>query len=221
MREGLFCGPDNLRAVLPWRNGLTIRLVGLAAVTFGLLGCPAPRPIKYYEVNYVNPGTPVAPDAIDATLMVHLFETSRLYLDDKIVYGFEGPEMGTYESSRWAEPPVAIMQSALVRGLRATGRFKAVYTLRSDANGRFILAGHLYDFKEVDTNPMVARLDFDVRLRDRSTGLTVWNHTYSHDEPAADKTINALVVAMDKNVQRSVQEVDAGLEAYFRANPVK
>jgi len=58
-------------------------------------------------------------------------------------------------------------------------------------------------------------------LRDRKTGLTVWNHVYNHDEPVSEKSINAFVLAMDKNVQRSVQEVQAGLEEYFRAHPLK
>jgi uncharacterized protein (UPF0548 family) len=56
-------------------------------------------------------------------------------------------------------------------------------------------------------------------LRDRKTGDAVWNHIYSHDEPASEKNIAAFVEAMNKNVQRSVQEIQAGLEEYFRAHP--
>jgi ABC-type uncharacterized transport system auxiliary subunit len=106
--------------------------------------------------------------------------------------------------------------------LRSSGRFKAVYTLRADPNGRFILAGHLYDFKEVDSaQAVVARLNYEVRLRDRKLGTTVWEHTYTHDEPATEKTVSAFVVAMDKNVQRSVQDIQASLEEYFRAHPIQ
>jgi ABC-type uncharacterized transport system auxiliary subunit len=186
-----------------------------------LAGCGAPKPIKYYAVNYPTKST-VAPDAVNASLMVRPFESSPLYLDDKIVYGFDSPEMGTYEYSRWANSPVEIMQIALVRGLRSTGRFQAVYTVRSDPNGRFILGGHLYDFKEVDSSSNVlARLTFIVYLRDRKTGKTVWDYSYNHDEPASEKSISAFVQAMDKNLDRSVQEVDAGLQKYFSANPVQ
>ena len=42
-----------------------------------------------------------------------------------------------------------------------------------------------------------------------------------YDEPASEKTVTSFVVAMDKNIQRSVQDVQAGLEEYFRANPVQ
>ena len=182
-----------------------------------LSGCGAPRPIKYYQITYPTSET-VGSNAIDATLMVRLFEASHLYLDDKIVYCLNGPEMGTYDTHRWGEPPVEILQNALVRGLRATGRFATVYTVRSDVPSRFILGGHLYNFDEVDASPMIARLSYEVRLRDRKTGTTVWTHVYSHDEPATEKSVNAFVVAMDKNVHRSIGEVESGLEEYFHSH---
>jgi len=206
--------------------GRSDRPCSLAALAFSILlaalsGCGgAHKPIKYYQITYPTSGT-MAPDAVDTVLMVRTFESSHLYLDDKIVYGMDSPEMGTYEYQRWVEPPVEILQDSLVRGLRASGRFKGVYTMRSDINGQFVLGGRLYDFKEVDGSTIVARLSYETRLRDRKTGLTVWNHVYNHDEPVSEKSINAFVLAMDKNVQRSVQEVQAGLEEYFRAHPLK
>jgi len=189
----------------------------LVTLVCGQAGC-AGRPIKYYQLTYPE-AVPAAPDAINTTILVGPLEASRLYLDDKIVYGFAGPEMGTYQSQRWAAPSVEILQNSLVRGLRASGRFKAVYTIRSDVNAQYVLRGHLYDFKEVDLNPMVARLNYEVLLRNRKTGDVVWNHIYSHDEPASEKKVSAFAEAMNKNVQRSVQEIQASLEEYFRAHP--
>lgn len=200
-------------------NPCWYHFIFFVAFALPLGGCGGTRPIKYYQLNYPASSL-VANDAVNTTLMVRLFEASHLYLDDKIVYGFDSPEMGIYETQRWAEPPVESLQIALVRGLRASGRFRAVYTLRSDINGRFIVAGQLYEFREVDTSPMVARLSYEVRLRDRKTSSTVWSHLYAHDEPATEKTVTAFVLAMDKNVQRSVQEVQGGLEEYFRSHPV-
>jgi ABC-type uncharacterized transport system auxiliary subunit len=192
----------------------------LLVLTVALSGCGSTRPIKYYQITYPAAAT-ASPDSMDVILMVRTFESSHLYLDDKIVYGMDSPEMGTYEYQRWAEPPVQILQDSLVRGLRASGRFKGVYGLHSDINGDFILAGHLYDFKEVDSSTILARLSYEVRLRDRKSGLTVWNYVYNHDEPVSDKTVPAFVQAMDKNVRGSVQEVQAALEQYFHAHPLK
>jgi len=209
-----------LRTALRRSTRTASSMVVLFVLIFSMSGCGSTRPIKYYQINLPSAGA-AAPDAIDAVLMVRTFDSSHLYLDDKIVYGFDSPEMGTYEYQRWVEPPVGMLQDSLVRGLRASGRFKGVYSLRSDINGNFILGGHLYDFKEVDGSAIVARLSYETRLRDRKTGSTVWSYTYSHDEPVSEKSISAFVQAMDKNVQRSVQEVQTGLEQYFRAHPLK
>jgi ABC-type uncharacterized transport system auxiliary subunit len=211
--------PHSMRS----KNTLIIRVAMLTSsllLALALAGCGSSRPIKYYQVTYPTKSF-VAQDAINATLMVRIFDASHLYLDNKIVYGFDSPEMGTYEYQRWADPPVEMLQNALVRGLRSTGHFKAVYTLRSDPDGRFILAGHLYDFKEVDGANIVARLSYEVRLRDRKSGTVVWNHSYSYDEPVSEKSVSAFVIAMDKNLQRSVEDIQAGLDEYFRTNPVQ
>jgi ABC-type uncharacterized transport system auxiliary subunit len=184
------------------------------------VGCGGSRPIKYYEVNYPAK-TEAGPGAINTTITVRPFDASRLYMDNRIVYGFNSPEMGMYQYHRWVDPPVGMLQTELVRGLSASGAFKAVYTLRPGAEGRFLLGGDLYDFKEVDDAKIVARLNYDVRLRDRKTGTIVWEYSYNHDEPAAEKTVSSFVMAMDKNLQQSVQEIRAGLEEYFRAHPVE
>jgi ABC-type uncharacterized transport system auxiliary subunit len=198
-------------------------LTGLAALAMALFvaGCGSVKPIKYYQISYPSTAPPPSQDAINTTLLVRQFEASHLYLSDQIVYGFDSPQLGTYQTERWAEPPVEMLQDALVRGLRASGRFRAIYTIRSDVSGQYILGGHLYDFKEVDATSIVARLVYEVRLRNRKSGTTVWSHMYNHDEPASEKSVSAIASAMDKNVQRSVQEVQAALEEYFRANPPK
>ncbi len=62
---------------------------------------------------------------------------SHLYRDDRIVYSSGGTQMGTYEYQRWAEPPTEMVEEILLRELRTSGRYHAVYTHRSNVNGDF------------------------------------------------------------------------------------
>ena len=203
-------------------RGITIGLAvfGMFLLTVVLAGCGSMKPIKYYHLSYPSE-TPVTETAVDATIMVRPFETSHLYMDDKIVYAFSSPEMGTYEYQRWEEPPVEMLQNALVRGLRSSGKFAGVYTIRAEASAQYSLSGHLYEFKELEGEPLVARLTYEARLRDRKSGVVVWTHPYRHDEPASQKSVTSFVEAMDRNVNRSVEEVQAGLLEYFQAHPPK
>jgi ABC-type uncharacterized transport system auxiliary subunit len=183
-----------------------------ALLAAGVAGCGSIKPVKYYQLTH--PATAVLPAAsstVDAAILVRLFQTSHLYREDRIVYGGEGEQLGLYENHRWVEPPVELLQDALARGLRSSGHFRAVTTLRSDANSDFSLNGHLYAFREVSTGGVVARLNFDVELMDMKLGKVIWRHTYNHDEPASGKTVADIAAAMDKNVQLSVQEIHDGI----------
>jgi ABC-type uncharacterized transport system auxiliary subunit len=107
----------------------------------------------------------------------------------------------------------------MLRQLRASSRYRAVYTLRSDVHGDFLLHGRLYDFKEVSEKSDVARVTMELELRNIKTATTVWTHFYSHDEPTAGKDVDAIVAALDKNVQQGIAECRASLDEYFAAHP--
>ncbi|PYT97661.1 MAG: hypothetical protein DMG38_18965 [Acidobacteria bacterium] len=187
-----------------------------------LSGCGAARPSKYYQLTV--PGErPAAPgaDPVAATLLFGPLSASHLYREDRIVYSGGGEQMGTYEYQRWAEPPTEMIQMVLLRRLRSSGHYKSVYAERSNASGDFLIRGHLYDFKEVSASTMVARLTFELEMRDLKSGVTVWTRYYSHDESVAGKDVPAIVAALNRNVQLASEEMLASLEQYFAEHPFK
>jgi ABC-type uncharacterized transport system auxiliary subunit len=129
--------------------------------------------------------------------------------------------MGTYETERWSEPPIEMMQMVLLRKLRSSGRYRDVNTLRSGAHGDYLLRGRLYDFKEVSGKSLVARLSFDLELHDTKTNGTVWTYTYNFDEPVSGKDVSSVVAALDRNVQRAAGDVAGALDQFFTAHPPK
>jgi ABC-type uncharacterized transport system auxiliary subunit len=194
-------------------------LLGAITVTAIAAGCGAARPVKYYQLTV--PGNMAAPSdasTFPITLLVGPLLGSHLYRDDRIVYS-SGETMGMYDTHRWSSAPTEMMQEVLFRELRASGKYKAVNMLRSNARGDYILNGRLYDFKEVTGNSFVARVAVEYDLRDLKTGATVWSHFYSHDEPVSGKEVSAVVSAMDRNVQGIVTQVQAGVAEYFQQHP--
>ena len=184
-------------------------------------GCGSARRIKYYQLT-VPGGIAPAGDAgaFPVTLSVGPLTASHLYREDQIVYSTAGEGMGLYQSQRWAEPPTEMIQEVVFRELRMSGRYRTVNTLRSNAHGDFLLQGRLYDFKEVAGNPLLARVAMEYQMRDTKSGATVWSQYYSHDEPVSGKDVNAVVAALDRNVQGIVGQIKVGLEQYFAAHPV-
>ncbi len=188
-----------------------------------LSGCvSAARPAKYYQLTVPSDaGVVEKEDPVPVRLLVGGLMTTHLYREDRIVYG-NGPEqLGTYEYQRWAEPPTEMIQEVLLRELRASGHYRAVHVRRSNMPGDFAIRGHLYDFKEVDGPATSTRVTLELEMRDLKTSATVWNHYYTHDEPASGKEVPAVVAALDKNVQRAVKEIVESLDQYFASHPVK
>jgi len=186
-----------------------------------LAGCGAARPNKYYELTI--PGDtnadPPAASVYPVSILVGPLNTSHLYREDHIVYSSGSENMGTYEYQRWAEPPAEMIQDVLFRSLRSSGRYRSVYSLRSSVRGDYLLHGHLYDFKEVNSSGALGRLTLELELRDTKSGATVWTHLYNHDEPASGKDVSAVVAALNRNVQRAAAEFAASLDQYFSTHP--
>jgi cholesterol transport system auxiliary component len=190
-------------------------LLGALAVSLAS-GCGATRPSKYYQLTVPGDLAPAAdPRPYPVTLLLGPLRASHLYREDHIVYSSNGESMGTYEFQRWAQPPTEMIQEILLRQLRTSGRYREVDLLRSNARGDFLLLGRLFDFKEISGNALVARLTVEWELRDMKTASTVWTLYYTHDEPVNGKDMSAVVAALNRNVQRTVDEVKSGLVQFF------
>ncbi len=205
-----------------WRMQMTSTVRILVAAMAGVLcSCGAARPNKYYQLTIPSETTQArAAQPFAVTLLVTPITTSHLYRGDQVVYS-TGSEMGTYTSQRWAEPPSEMLAEMLVRGLRESGRYRAVYSQASSAHGDYLLRGHLYDFKEVSGSTLLARVTVELELRELKTGATVWTHFYTYDEPVAHKDVRAVITALDRNAQRGIGEFSSSLTEYFESHLAK
>jgi ABC-type uncharacterized transport system auxiliary subunit len=194
----------------------------LSLIAVVLSGCGAPKPIRYYQLNLPSDAsTRSTADPYPITLVLAPFFSSHLYREDRIVFANNAEGMGTYQYQRWAAPPTEMIQAMMIRQLRNAGRFREIYAARSAVRGDYLLRGQLYDFKEVSAGTVVARVSFDMELRDTKTNLTVWRKSYNQDEPVTGKTPADVVAALDKNIDRGIREITTGLDQYFSANPPK
>lgn len=192
----------------------------LAMIIAGsLAGCGATRPMQYYQLTVPADVHHAEANASGISLALGPLAASHLYREDRIVFSSGPQQMGTYEFQRWTEPPAEMIEEVLLRELRASGRYREVFTQRSASHADYVLRGRLYDFKEVSGSPLQARVTVEFELKDMKSGTTVWSHYYNHDEPVSGKDVPAMVAALDHNVQRGVGEVKASLEQYFSTVP--
>jgi ABC-type uncharacterized transport system auxiliary subunit len=210
----------NRRVVLPMHPKFAAAFLLLSVVLAA--GCGAARPSKYYQLTMPSDlGADPPSDPYPVSLLLGTLMASHLYREDRIVYSSSGEGMGTYEYHRWAEPPTEMIEEVLLRELRTSGRYRGVNFVRSGARGDYVISGRLYDFKEISASPISARVTFELSMRDNKTASSVWSHYYSHDEPVSGKDVSAVVAALNRNVQRGINECRSSLNEYFSAHPVQ
>ena len=217
---------SNLRSTesRPRGSASSAALTALAiALCVLLTNCGSPRPVKYFSIQ--GPPPPAAaqsPTQYPVTIIVGHITAPLLLRDDRMVYSNGAVEMGSDSYNRWAEQPTDMIENLLVQNLRATGQFRSIQRMSSSGKGDYILRGHLSAFNEVDSPGITARVTLDLELLQTKTGSVVWTlPTYSHDEPVGEKTVTAIVLALQTNVRTAIQEATSSLTQYFATHPDK
>ena len=183
--------------------------------------CGASRPVRYYVLD-TPPAPVVNPSAVyPVSLLVGRPSGTHLYRDDRLVYGNGQVQLGTYEYERWLETPVDMIQDILMSTLRASGQYRSVSRVSSNVRGDYILRGHIYSISEVDNfekgkkTDVTARVSLQLELYDPSARAIVWSDSYTHDEPVNGKTVQDVVLALDRNISSGVHELAQSLGQYF------
>jgi ABC-type uncharacterized transport system auxiliary subunit len=183
-----------------------------------LSGCGHPKAIRYYTVQSAT-APALSTNARSVSLVVGTISGPEIFRGSPIAYRVGTNEIGTYQYSQWVDPPVMMVQSSLIRVLKASGNYQSVTSLGSAADGQFLVRGRLYDFEEVDGGSITGLVSMEFELLDRKSGKIVWTHFYSQSEPVQSKEMSAIVAALDANLDRGLKEVAAGLNQYISANP--
>lgn len=192
------------------RNGS----VALSLFALILCGCGSTKPIRYYTLQSTTAPS-ISTGAPSLSLVVGNISGPDIFRDSPIAYRVGTNEIGTYQLSRWVEPPVEMVQSRLIHTLRSTGNYTSVDSLGSSSVGQFLVRGRLYDFEEVDGANISGLVSMEFELYDRKSGKVVWSHSYSQSEPVQSKEISAIVTALEANLDRGLKETATSLSQYF------
>src|SRR5579863_6283726 len=130
--------------------------VVLSLFALMLCGCVGTKPIHYYTIQ--SSTAPALSSGTQSTsLLVARISGAEFLRGTPIAYRVGTNEIGTYEFSRWVEPPVEMVQISLIRALKSSGNYISVNSLGSSSDGQYVVRGRLYDFEEVD-GPTIAGL---------------------------------------------------------------
>lgn len=168
MKKGIFC-------------------VLLAVLAMMIQGCGAfqtpSRQVELYTPAYPAPEAVKPDETLPARLVVKPFRASAPYRTDRMVYADNAYRRNTYTYHRWISKPAEMVDSFIVRDIRAAQIAAAVCT---DAcqNPTHILEGTVTEFYEDDSrDPWTAVLAISITLSEKapaaSDGPVLLQKTYS------------------------------------------
>ena len=188
--------------IRPWRLAL------LAALLVACLsGCgKPPMLVNQYLLDY--PAPVVGGKAkIPAAVKVDLFSVAQAFNTNAMVYQPQPFQSQSYNYSRWRANPGYLVADYLIRDLRESGLFKAVFGPDSSAEHRFKLEGGVAEFQEVDAaDGWKASLALTVTLLDTTQQelpqRVVFQKNYRVLEPLPEKTPQGLAQGMSRAMEQ-------------------
>jgi ABC-type uncharacterized transport system auxiliary subunit len=186
-----------------------LMLKSLAVVGLALLVCGCGKPpmlVHQYLLEY--PAPPLTGASLNADLKVERFAVAQAYNTTSMIYQPQAFKSQAYKYHRWRVNPGYLVTDYLVRDLRNSGRFTAVFTYESSEKTRFVLEGGVEDFQELD-NPDAwqAALALVVTLIDTSQeGVpqkVVFQKSYRVTEPMVAQTPQGLAESMSRAMEQA------------------
>ena len=186
----------------PWLPAL------LAALLVACLsGCgKPPMLVNQYLLEYPAPVTG-GKTKIPAEVKVDLFSVAQAFNTNAMVYQPQSFQSQSYNYSRWRANPGNLVTDYLIRDLRESGLFKAVFGPDSSGNYRFRLEGGVSEFQEVDAaDGWQASLALTVTLLDTTQEelpqRVVFQKNYRVLEPLPEKTPQGLAQGMSRAMEQ-------------------
>ena len=193
----------------PYR--FTVRLLaifgGFLTLALLLTGCGKP-PVTVYKhlLEYPSPELPRLPQVPEG-LKVELFSVAQAFNSTNMVYRPTSYQSETYRYHRWRVNPGQLVTDFLLRDLRQSRLFAAVFGYDRTANPRFQLEGAVEEFQEVNAGDVwTAVLAVNITLLDTTkeeiTQRVLFQKNYRAAEPIIDRTPQGLAAAMSRAMER-------------------
>lgn len=170
-----------------------------------LLGCAGVQtaaPPEYYTLEYTLPRAQgLAPQ--DDILKLERFSTVQVFGGTAMRYSTAPFVLNAHYRQRWSVGPADLVTDCLLRDLRATGLFRAVFSYRDTETARYRLEGTVTEFFEDQrATDRKAVLSLNVTLLDMSRGerpdRILFQKSYAQSEPIAEGKAAGLAQGMSR-----------------------
>jgi len=175
------------------------------------LGAKPAYLVNQYTLEYTSPVLKEMAQ-INELIKVERFSVAQTFDTLAMVYK-EGPNLRNIDAyNRWRTKPGDMVTDYLVRDLRNSGLFRAVFSYNDSQETRYLLEGQVDEFLEVsEKGGRKAVLSLNVTFLDlkkkETVGKVIFQRDYEFVELFAEKTPEALAQGMSRAMEKFSKQV--------------
>lgn len=159
-----------------------------------------PYEMTQYILQYPPPtvqGLSALPDLI----RIERFSVAQSFAGTAMVYKTSPSKVGIYNNTRWRVNPADMVTDYLLRDVRNSGLFRAVFSYRDTEDTRFMVEGTVEEFLEADEGSTgKAVLGINITFLDQKQkelpSRILFQRRYHFTEPLREQTSEALATSM-------------------------
>jgi cholesterol transport system auxiliary component len=180
--------------------------------------------VKHYVLEYPLPWVEGI-QRFDQLLKVERFSVSPTFNSTAMVYRENPFGRDAYHYERWRVNPGDMVTDLVVRDLRNSGLFRAVFTYHDAEETRFLLEGQVEEFLELEEkDSWKATLGVHITFLDLTKSeraeKVVFQRSYRFVEPFAEKTPEGLAAGMSKAMEKFSRQLIRDLEQTMKEGRV-
>jgi ABC-type uncharacterized transport system auxiliary subunit len=197
-----------------------LKALAMLAILAALTGCGGKlRYPSYYTLNLPPAPDPPAQENVRTSIAVREFQSPSYLRQGPIVYRTTPEEIGFYEYHRWAEDPRALVTSAIIDHLRASGHFSVVSNYDGRPDMDYIFSGKLEKLEELDYHDGVkVEVAMSAQIIRVATGTTVWSNAVSEVGTVPKRTVPGVVSQMNRTMELAINKLLSTAPASLASN---
>jgi ABC-type uncharacterized transport system auxiliary subunit len=160
------------------------------------MGCAGSGKPKYeiesYLLNYSAPSWD-KPYKLNTSVKFNRFSIAAAYNSANMIFRKDSYSLDTFNYSRWAVNPADMIADSLLRDMRESGFFRAVFSRHDTDEGRFLISGGIEEFSlDMSKGDKTAVIRISISLKDtreKETGKSImFQKKYVREEPLTESS---------------------------------
>jgi ABC-type uncharacterized transport system auxiliary subunit len=191
-----------------------------------IIGCAGSGKPQYEVENYLLSYSAPSwdkPEKLNTSVKFNRFSIAAAYNSANMIFSNDSYSLDTFNYSRWAVNPADMIADSLLRDMRASGFFQAVFSRHETDEGSFLISGGIEEFYlRMEKGDKTAVISISVSLKDtreKETGKSIlFQKKYFREEPLQESSPRGYCQAASKAMRIISEQITNDIYTAVKTN---